>query len=128
MIEFAYILLMLNMACMVGLMYSIYIHASNNFKIEDSSDNELSSDTEEDLEEYVINQAIGKKRKRAQRISPIPFKQGAISPPPFEPIEEVNEVECEKDESEEVGTNEVPCEDYQLPIFTNKRPIEVKED
>ena len=51
MIEFAYILLMLNIMCMLGLIYSIYIHASNNFKIEDSSDNELISDTEEDLEE-----------------------------------------------------------------------------
>ena len=128
-IEFAYILLMLNMICMLGLMYSIYIHASNNFKIEDSSDNELSSDSEELEEEYVINQAVGKKRKRAQRISPIPFKQGSITPPPFEPIVEITE---ENEEESVVITNEIPCEDYQIPLFepvlfTNKKP-EVKED
>ena len=93
---------MLNMVCMLGLMYSIYIHASNNFKIEDSSDNELSSDSEELEEEYVINQAVGKKRKRAQRISPIPFKQGSITPPPFEPIAEITE---ENEEESVVITN-----------------------
>ena len=128
-IEFAYILLMLNMVCMLGLMYSIYIHASNNFKIEDSSDNELSSDSEELEEEYVINQAVGKKRKRAQRISPIPFKQGSITPPPFEAIAEVTD---ENEEESVVITNEIPCEDYQQPLFepvsfTNKKQ-EIKED
>jgi len=131
-IEFAYILLMLNMVCMLGLMYSIYIHASNNFKIEDSSDNELSSDSEELEEEYVINQAVGKKRKRAQRISPIPFKQGSITPPPFEPIAEITE---ENEEESVVITNEIPCEDYSVfepVLFTNKKPefnvLSVKED
>ena len=120
---------MLNMVCMLGLMYSIYIHASNNFKIEDSSDNELSSDSEELEEEYVINQAVGKKRKRAQRISPIPFKQGSISPP-FEPIAEITE---ENEEESVVITNEIPCEDYPVfepVLFTNKKSevLSVKED
>ena len=128
MIEFAYALLMLNIACMLGLMYSIYIHASNNFKLEDSSDNELSIDSEELEEEYVINQAVGKKRKRAQRVSPIPFKQGKITPPPIETIDECNEEIEETEENIEVGVNEIPCEDYFEPVnFTNKK-VECKED